>query len=112
MNKHGTNALLNYIDDLIYFGLPSTISHSYQFLLDLFQDLGLDISIKKLCPPSTEVISLGILFDMVNRTMSVPDNKLQDICQVCDSWSDKRVAARNDLQSLLGLWLYITTSHL
>ena len=42
-----------------YCGLPSNIGQSYQFLLDLLQDLGLDISIKKLCPPSTKVICLG-----------------------------------------------------
>ena len=51
MNKNGHNALLNYIDDLIYCGLPSTISRSYQFLLDLLQELGLYISNMKLCPP-------------------------------------------------------------
>ena len=39
MNKNGHNALMNYI----YCGLPSNIRHSYQFLLDLLQDLGLDI---------------------------------------------------------------------
>ena len=57
MNKNGHNALMNYIDDLIYCGLPSNIGHSYQFLLNLLQDLGLDISTKKLCPPATNVIS-------------------------------------------------------
>ena len=31
MKKHNHNALLNYIDDLIYIGLPSTIYQSYQF---------------------------------------------------------------------------------
>ena len=46
MNKNGHNALMNYIDDLIYCGLPSNIGHSYQFLLNLLQELGLDISAK------------------------------------------------------------------
>ena len=40
MIKNGHNALLKYIDDLIYCGLPSNIGDSYQFLLDLLQDLG------------------------------------------------------------------------
>ena len=69
MNKNGHNALLNYIDDLIYCGLPSNIGSSYKFLLDLPQDLGLDISAKKLCPPNTKVTCLGIMFDTVNRTL-------------------------------------------
>ena len=50
---------------------------------------------------------LGILFDTINRTMSIPDNKLQEICEVCDEWSDKRVVNQNELQPLLGLLLYI-----
>ena len=106
MNKNGHNALMNYIDDLIYCRLPSDIGHSYQFLLDLLQDLGLDISLKKLCPPNTKVICLGIMFDTVNQTISIPDNKLQEICKMCNSWSDKRMVFKNEL--LLGLLLYIT----
>ena len=35
--------------------------------------------------------------------MSIPDSKLQEICKVCDNWSDKRTV-KNDLQSLI----YIT----
>ena len=103
MNKNGHNALSNYIDDLIYCGLPSTIDQSYQFLLDLLQELRLDISVKKLCPPSTKVVCLGISFDTINRTLSIPDSKLKQSCAVCDSWSDKRMVTKNDLQSLLGL---------
>ena len=76
MNKNGHNALLNYIDDLIYCSLPFTISTSYQFLSDLLQDLGLDISLKKRCPPITKVVFLGILFDTVYRTISILDTKL------------------------------------
>ena len=108
MKKNGHNALLNYNDDLIYCGLPSNIGHSYNFLLDLLQDLGLAISVKKLCPPSTEVVCLGIMFDTVNRTISIPDNKLQEICKMCNAWSDNRIVNKNELQSLLGLLLYIT----
>ena len=104
MNKNGHNALLNYIDDLIYCGLPSTISVSS----GSSQELGLDISHKKFCPPSTKVVCLGILFHTIHRTISIPDSKLQEICKVCDLWSDKRMVTKSDLQSLLGLLLYIT----
>ena len=108
MNKNGHNALLNYIDAHIYCGLPSNIGYSYQFLLNLLQELGLDISAKTLCRPSTKVVCLGIMFDTVNRSISIPDQKLQEICQTCDAWSDKKIVTKNELQSLLGLLLYIT----
>ena len=108
MAKNGHNALLNYIDDLIYCGLPSNINQSYEFLLNLLQDLGLDISYKKLCPPDTKVICLGILFNTVDRTISIPTDKISEIVKVCDDWSDKKTVTKNQLQSLLGLLLYIS----
>ena len=72
MQQHGFPHLFNHIDDLIYTGLPSNIDHSFQFLLKLLQELGLDISQKKLVPPSTSVVCLGIHIDTVNRTLSIP----------------------------------------
>ena len=108
MTSHGHTGLFNYIDDLIYTGLPSEIMNSYQFLLDLLQDLGLDISQKKLVPPATSVTCLGILVDSINRTISIPQEKLQEIITTCKSWFDKTYCSKTDLQSLLGLLLYIT----
>ena len=66
MKKFSYPNLLNYIDDLIYIGLPSDIQTSYQFLLQLLQDLGLEISTNKLVASSTAVGCLGILVDSVN----------------------------------------------
>ena len=40
MKKFSYSNLLNYIDDLIYLGLPSNIESSYTFLLQLLQDFG------------------------------------------------------------------------
>ena len=84
------------------------VNQSSPFLLSLLQDLGLDISEKKLCPPDTKVICLGILFDTVDRTISIPPDKLPEIVKVCHDWSDKKVVTKNQLQSLLGLLLYIS----
>ena len=82
MKNNGHNAFLNYIDDLGYSAVPSTIQKSYNFLLELLQHLGLDISSKKLHPPSTQAVCLGIMFDTVNRTLSIPTEKLQEIIQI------------------------------
>ena len=51
MKNFGHNALLNYIDDLIYIGLPSEIYHSYHMLLSLLDELGLEVSQSKLVSP-------------------------------------------------------------
>ena len=97
MAKYGHPYLSKYIDDLIYCGLPSKIDSAYQFLLNLLQELGLDISDKKLHPPDTKFVCLGILFDTVNRTISMLPEKLQDIIQICTEWSDKRSCTKNQL---------------
>ena len=108
MTSHGHTGLFNYIDDLIYTSLPSEIQNSYHFLLNLLQDLGLDISTKKLVSPATSVTCLGILVDSVNRTISIPQEKLQEIVKTCKKWAGKTYCSKTDLQSLLGLLLYIT----
>ena len=86
----------------------STIHNSYHFLLDILQQLGLDISTKKLHPPSTQAVCLGILFDTVTRTISIPLEKLQKITHMCKSWTNKTTCTKNNLQSLLGSLLYVS----
>ena len=105
MKKFCYPNLLNYIDDLVYIGLPSDIEASYQCLLDLLQQLGLEISQKKLVAPCNAAICLGILVDSVNRTISIPDAKIVLLCQV---WRSKTTCTKTQLQSLLGSLLYIT----
>ena len=75
MTKNSFPGLHNYIGDLIYCGLPANIHKPYQYLISLLHDLGLAISDTKLCPPSTQVVYLGILFDTTTRTMSIPPEK-------------------------------------
>ena len=106
MQQHGFPHLFNYIDDLIYTGLPSNIHNSFQFLLSLLQELGLEISQKKLVPPSTSVVYLGIHIDTINRTLSIPDQKLAEIVGICKSWVSKTYCSKR--QSLLGSLLYIS----
>ena len=100
--------LFNYIDDLIYTGLPSDIHSSFHFLKDLLGELGLDISLKKLVPPSASVVCLGILVDSVSKTVSIPTDKLHEIIQLCSQWSTKTYCRKQALQSLLGSLLYVT----
>ena len=90
MTQESHNALLNYINDLIYIGLASKIHDYYAFLLHLLQDLGLEVSDSKLVLPSTCVTYLGIQVDTIHRTISIPDEKLQDIKSLCRSWTGKR----------------------
>ena len=98
----------NYIDDFLCVSLPSKINHSYARLQSLLQELGLTVSSKKLVPPSTQVVCLGILVDTETLTISIPPEKLQSIKHMCSQWTVKNFCTKKELQSLLGSLLYVT----
>ena len=106
--KRNHNTLLNYIDDLIYIGLPSKIHESYTFSLSLLQDLGLEVSDSKLVPPCTRVTCLGIQVDTVHKILSIPNKKLQEIKCCVNHGTHKKACTKQQFQSLLGSLLYIT----
>ena len=70
-------------------------------------ELGLTISDKKLVAPSTQVTCLGILIDTVKGTLSIPPEKLRDVTQAVHHWLGKDFASKRQLQSILGLLLYV-----
>ena len=81
--QQGFPHLYNYVDDLIYCGLPSNIHQSFEALLELLTQLGLTINPKKLVAPSTFLVCLGILINTETGTMSVPSDKLDSIMDMC-----------------------------
>ena len=70
--------------------------------------MGLEISNKKLVPPATSVTCLGILVDSVQKTISIPSEKLAEIVQLCADWGSKTYCSKKDLQPLLGSLLYVS----
>ena len=68
--------IIDYIDDYVGFGVPSVMHASFASLFELMKDLGLTVSEKKLVPPSTQVVCLGVLIDTVKGTVSIPPEKI------------------------------------
>ena len=97
--------LYNYIDDLIYIGLPGDIYQSFHTLIDLLQDLGLEISISKLVKPTTVAVCLGIEINTIQRTLRIPQEKLQEIQDICRSYVTKTRVTKPQFQSLLGSFI-------
>ena len=60
MSASGYKRLYNYINDLVYIGLPANIYYAYACLLNVLLELGLDISKEKLVTPTTLLICLDI----------------------------------------------------
>ena len=50
---------------------------------------------------------LGVMIDTIKGTIAIPPEKLEQINTVVGQWLNKRVASRHQLQSILGLLLYI-----
>ena len=96
--------MIDYIDDYIGMGVPSVAWASYDALTDLMRELGLTISSKKLV---TQVTCLGVLIDTVRGTIAIPPEKLADISRAVHQWLTKDVASKRQLQSILGLLLYV-----
>ena len=91
MNMNGFPALYNYVDDLLYCGLPSDIYKLFTFLSDLLHQLGRKINPKKIAEVSTSVVCLGILITTEGRGMSIPPDRLQEIVKSVLEWHNKRV---------------------
>ena len=100
--------VINYIDDILGIDLPSKIDASFDALRHLLQDLGFQISEKKLEPPTTSLNCLGIMINTETFTMSIPPEKLKEIVDICQQWSHKAYCTKRQLQSLLGSLLYIS----
>jgi hypothetical protein len=68
--------IVNYSDD--FAGCQSSLDKamaSFTILRNLMENLGLVESVDKACPPFTKMVFLGVLFDTVQMTMSVPAEK-------------------------------------
>ena len=99
--------VIDYIDDYVGFGVPSVARASFASLFALMKDLGLNVSEKKLVPPSTQVVCLGILIDTEKGTVSIPPEKLHQVTDMVNEWLAKETCTKRQLQSLLGLLLYV-----
>ena len=72
----------NYVDDFGGCDTPERAADSFHALQHLFHFLGIDSATEKDCPPSTFMVFLGILFNTVTMTMSIPQEKLSELLQL------------------------------
>ena len=99
--------IINYLDD--YLGVaPPDLAHShFMSVKNILADLGLPINSKKLEPPNHMVTCLGIQINAKDGVISIPNDKLENIKNLCRYWSNQVQATRNQLQKLTGKLLYI-----
>ena len=98
----------NYVDDLGGVEADKTrAEEAYDQLGSLFTDLGLEESLKKAEPPTTKITFLGVQFDSVAMTMSVPPAKVTEVQAEIRIWLRRTTVNKKELQSLLGKLFWV-----
>ena len=73
----------------------------------LLQDLNFPIIPSKLVSPSHRATCLGIVIDAKNQTLSIPEEKLQEILQKCQEILKFQWVTKTKFQSLLSSLMFI-----
>ena len=107
MMQYG-NEIENYIDDMVGADTPSEATPAFIRIRSLLAELGITEAREKACPPSTKMDFIGITFDSIALTMSIPIEKIEDILSELRFWSTKPTATKSQLSSILGKLHFIS----
>ena len=91
-----------YLDDFYGADTPARAPQAFQNLKDLLHELGLQTSPEKDCPPSTNMVCLGVEVDSEHFTLSVTATRVEDLLTELASWSSREFYTLKQLKSLLG----------
>lgn len=97
-------SLHSYLDDFLLWNVSRQgLQQDTAFLLQVFRCLGLPVNFgKSRLVPSQSVEYLGVLFDLDNRTLSLPVSKVLSIRRLCRSCLSRSHMTRRHLESLVG----------
>ena len=109
---HGKRGFLSraYLDD--FGGAEKSSDRAAQALHTLqgiMNDLGVREAPHKVCAPSTCMIWLGIMYDTIAMTMTIPEGKMAEVMGIVSDWEHRIKATRKEVQSLLGLLQFVAS---
>ena len=99
---------LNYIDD--FGGIAGdhhTATHHFHMLQSLLLHLGLKEAAHKASPPAQVMTWLGLQFDTIEMSVTIPLEKLQDTLRLVEDCVGRQAANIHQLRVLLGKLLHI-----
>ena len=81
-------------------------------LQNIMGELGVAEATHKVCTPTQQMVWLGIYYDTVAMSMSIPKLKMEQVMTILESWGGgggggKLRATRREMQSLLGLLQFV-----
>ena len=107
LKLHGIHSLM-YLDDLIILSPNREEAWRHYYIAStLLEELGLPEAADKAQPPTQRLKWLGIMVDAENMTLSIPQEKVNDIRGQVAYYSNKAYITKKQLQSLLGHLLFI-----
>ena len=80
---------------------------AFDRLKQVIQELGLLINQDKVFEPADKMICIGFEVNVKERTVRIPDEKMEQIVAECVSFQNQSRVTRQSLQSLLGKLLYL-----
>ena len=95
--------ILAYVDD--FCGLsahPSDARRGFDEFAALASQLGLKLAPDKTCPPATTLEWLGFLFNSDELSVSIPQEKLDELLTETQAWLHRKHATKQQIQSLAG----------
>ena len=87
----------------------NTAERALTVLQTLFEELGVQENLAKVCRPAQVLTWLGIQFDTLQMTMSLSQEKLVEIADTLRTWQEKPRATLKEVQSIFGLLQFVTS---
>ena len=78
-------------------------------LQEIMADLGVREAIHKVCRPAQVMTWLGLRYDSITMTISIPPCKLREIMEILGEWGGRTRATRQQMQQLLGLLQFVAS---
>ena len=99
---------INYLDDFASAEWKQLAQQSYQSFGSMFEAIGGQEAGDKACPPNTVMEFLGTWFDTVRMTISVTENRMEELKEMLKGWLCKQRYNKKQLQQLIGKLQFIT----
>ena len=102
---------INYLDDLGGAEVPEKADVAFKKLREILVKLGLQEAADKTVPPCTIMVFLGIQVNTMDMTLTIPNDKWQEIMEELLRWKHKKTASLKDTQKLTGLLNFAQFCH-
>jgi hypothetical protein len=101
--------LVRYLDDFLYVGTQAEVARAMRLASTVFAAAGLVLNLDKTVGPVKRIEFLGIVIDSVEETLSLSEERKEELSQLCAHFLTRRQARRREVQSLAGKLSFAAT---